>query len=80
MYIVANLHSQEYATLEVRFHNSAAIGLYESMGFRQVAIRKNYYADNGEDALVMLTELAPDQVTVDPVSGAPRPTEPRPPA
>ena len=48
------------ATLEVRFHNQAAIGLYQSMGFRQVAIRKNYYADNGEDALVMLTELATD--------------------
>jgi ribosomal-protein-alanine N-acetyltransferase len=47
------------ATLEVRIHNEAAIGLYESFGFRQVAIRKNYYADNGEDALVMLMELVP---------------------
>ena len=65
------------ATLEVRFHNSAAIGLYESMGFRQVAIRKNYYADNREDALVMLTELAPDQATTLPESGAPDLPEPR---
>jgi ribosomal-protein-alanine N-acetyltransferase len=45
------------ATLEVRVHNQAAILLYESMGFRKVAIRKGYYADNGEDAIVMLKEL-----------------------
>jgi len=45
------------ATLEVRFHNEAAIALYESLGFRSVAIRKSYYADNGEDALVMLKEF-----------------------
>ena len=56
------------ATLEVRFHNEPAIALYESLGFRSVAIRKSYYADNGEDALVMLKELesqplaAPDEV------------------
>jgi ribosomal-protein-alanine N-acetyltransferase len=47
------------ATLEVRVHNDAAIRLYESMGFRQVAIRRSYYADNGEDALVMLKDLEP---------------------
>ena len=46
------------ATLEVRVHNQAAILLYESMGFRKVAIRKGYYADNGEDAIVMLKDLA----------------------
>jgi ribosomal-protein-alanine N-acetyltransferase len=45
------------ATLEVRVHNEAAIGLYDSLGFRQIAIRKGYYADNGEDALVMLKAL-----------------------
>jgi len=47
------------ATLEVRIHNEPAVRLYESFGFRQVAIRKSYYADNGEDALVMLMELVP---------------------
>ncbi|HZM15762.1 MAG TPA: ribosomal protein S18-alanine N-acetyltransferase [Candidatus Krumholzibacteria bacterium] len=47
------------ATLEVRFRNEAAIRLYEGLGFRQVAIRRAYYADNGEDALVMLKELEP---------------------
>jgi len=45
------------ATLEVRFHNEAAIALYESLGFQRVAIRKAYYADNGEDAFVMLKSL-----------------------
>ncbi len=48
------------ATLEVRFHNEPAIALYESLGFRNVAIRRAYYADNGEDALVMLKELGTD--------------------
>jgi ribosomal-protein-alanine N-acetyltransferase len=47
------------ATLEVRIHNSAAIALYESIGFQRIAIRKAYYADNGEDALVMLKPLRP---------------------
>lgn len=45
------------ATLEVRVHNGAAIALYESMGFQRIAVRKAYYADNGEDALVMLKSL-----------------------
>jgi ribosomal-protein-alanine N-acetyltransferase len=46
------------ATLEVRVTNEAAISLYRSMGFRPVALRKGYYRDNGEDALIMLAELA----------------------
>lgn len=40
-------------TLEVRISNEAAIGLYESFGFRKAGIRKGYYEDNGEDALIM---------------------------
>jgi len=46
------------ATLEVRMSNARAIALYRSRRFREVAIRKSYYTDNGEDALVMLRELA----------------------
>ncbi len=42
-----------YATLEVRRTNRAAIRLYESFGFKTTAIRPKYYAENGEDALVM---------------------------
>jgi ribosomal-protein-alanine N-acetyltransferase len=47
----------QVATLEVRSRNAAAIGLYESLGFRRVAVRKAYYQDNGEDALVMVKDL-----------------------
>ncbi|MEZ0231534.1 MAG: ribosomal protein S18-alanine N-acetyltransferase [Methylophilaceae bacterium] len=41
--------------LEVRVSNLAAIGLYENMGFNEMAIRRNYYpAKNGrEDAILM---------------------------
>ncbi|MBI5547145.1 MAG: ribosomal protein S18-alanine N-acetyltransferase [Deltaproteobacteria bacterium] len=45
------------ATLEVRKSNVAAIKLYETFGFRSVGIRPNYYADEGEDAIVMLMDL-----------------------
>ena len=41
------------ATLEVRAGNEAAIGLYESFGFVRSGVRKGYYPDNQEDALVM---------------------------
>jgi ribosomal-protein-alanine N-acetyltransferase len=40
-------------TLEVRISNDAAIKLYESLGFRARGIRRGYYTDNREDALVM---------------------------
>jgi ribosomal-protein-alanine N-acetyltransferase len=39
--------------LEVRRSNQAAFNLYERMGFTLYGIRKNYYTDTGEDALVM---------------------------
>jgi ribosomal-protein-alanine N-acetyltransferase len=45
------------ATLEVRKSNLAAIQLYRRRGYRQVSIRPNYYADEGEDAIVMLRDL-----------------------
>ncbi|HZK33947.1 MAG TPA: ribosomal protein S18-alanine N-acetyltransferase [Bacillota bacterium] len=40
-------------TLEVRVSNKAAIRLYKSLGFEEGGIRKGYYANNGEDALIM---------------------------
>lgn len=40
-------------TLEVRVSNFAAQGLYRVYGFRVVAVRRGYYRDTGEDALVM---------------------------
>lgn len=43
----------ECATLEVRASNVAAIKLYEKIGFVAASVRKGYYPDNKEDALVM---------------------------
>ena len=43
-------------TLEVRASNTAAISLYESMGFTQVGLRKNYYRSPKEDALILRKE------------------------
>jgi ribosomal-protein-alanine N-acetyltransferase len=40
-------------TLEVRRSNVVAIHLYEREGFRAAGLRRRYYQDNGEDALVM---------------------------
>ncbi|HXK14524.1 MAG TPA: ribosomal protein S18-alanine N-acetyltransferase [Gaiellaceae bacterium] len=40
-------------TLEVRVSNEDAIGLYEKLGFESRGIRRGYYTDNREDALIM---------------------------
>jgi ribosomal-protein-alanine N-acetyltransferase len=40
-------------TLEVRTSNRPAISLYERFGFRPAGVRKRYYQDTGEDALIM---------------------------
>jgi ribosomal-protein-alanine N-acetyltransferase len=40
-------------TLEVRVSNDAAIRLYESLGFKARGVRRGYYTDNREDALIM---------------------------
>jgi len=43
--------------LEVRASNKPAISLYKKSGFKIFMLRKNYYDDNGEDALCMVKEL-----------------------
>ena len=40
-------------TLEVRVSNTGAMRLYERAGFRARGIRRGYYTDNREDALIM---------------------------
>jgi ribosomal-protein-alanine N-acetyltransferase len=45
-------------TLEVRVSNTAAIRLYERLGFQSRGIRRGYYTDNREDALIMWREAA----------------------
>lgn len=42
----------ENITLEVRASNKPAIALYESYGFKKEAVRKNYYSEPVEDALI----------------------------
>ncbi len=46
----------KYITLEVRVSNAPAIALYEKYGFKSLGVRKGYYQDNDEDALIMWTE------------------------
>jgi len=45
-------------TLEVRVSNTQAIRLYERLGFEARGVRRGYYTDNREDALIMWREPA----------------------
>ncbi len=54
-YMLEGINNLENITLEVRKSNLPAINLYKKMGFRECAIRKNYYGN--EDAILMLKEL-----------------------
>lgn len=47
----------ENIMLEVRVHNTQAYQLYTSYGFCKIRIRKGYYSDTGEDAIVMCKAL-----------------------
>ena len=46
----------KYITLEVRESNVPAISLYEKFLFETIGMRKNYYQDNGENAIIMFTQ------------------------
>ncbi len=49
-------------TLEVRVSNTTATALYERLGFRARGVRRGYYTDNREDALIMWRDsVAPDR-------------------
>ena len=49
-------------TLEVRVSNAGAIRLYERLGFRGRGVRRGYYTDNREDALIMWKDPIGDRV------------------
>jgi ribosomal-protein-alanine N-acetyltransferase len=55
----AQLHDAEIVFLEVRPSNLVACRLYESLGFNEIGVRKNYYPAHvgHEDALVMALDL-----------------------
>lgn len=49
----AKAHGAKLMTLEARVSNIVAINLYKKLGFQNGGIRKGYYTDNQEDAIVM---------------------------
>jgi ribosomal-protein-alanine N-acetyltransferase len=52
---LAREYSQEVVTLEVRASNDVAQALYAKYGFARVGLRRRYYTDNDEDAVIMTT-------------------------
>ena len=56
LFEIAHEMKAEWLTLEVRASNLAAQRLYEKYGFRRAGVRRRYYSDNNEDALIMWTE------------------------
>ncbi|CRK85393.1 ribosomal protein S18-alanine N-acetyltransferase [Neobacillus massiliamazoniensis] len=57
MISVARSMGARSMTLEVRVTNNIAQSLYRKLGFQKGGIRKNYYSDNQEDALIMWVNL-----------------------
>ena len=53
----ASYLGMERMTLEVRVTNKIAQGLYEKKGFKPAGVRKGYYSDNNEDAVIMWADL-----------------------
>ncbi|MGZ4135829.1 MAG: ribosomal protein S18-alanine N-acetyltransferase [Tumebacillaceae bacterium] len=51
----------ERMTLEARVSNFVAIRMYEKLGFASAGIRKGYYTDNNEDAIIMWVEFLLDE-------------------
>lgn len=52
-------HGGRRITLEVRVTNDVAQNLYRKLGFAGAGVRKGYYTDNREDALIMWADLPP---------------------
>ena len=50
----------ESISLEVRLSNTAAISLYKSEGYEEVGLRKNFYRDPNEDALILTLTFGND--------------------
>ncbi len=57
--LISRLKAQNtaFVSLEVRNSNAPAIGLYESLGFTKRGLRKNFYSEPTEDALILTKDL-----------------------
>ena len=53
---LAMIRKSRVMSLEVRVSNTGARALYEKYGFNKTGVRKGYYSDNNEDAVIMTTE------------------------
>lgn len=62
----ARAHRARHVTLEVRRGNAAAQRLYKTAGFAAIGVRPRYYAEDEEDAIVMLLTLDPETGFVEP--------------
>jgi ribosomal-protein-alanine N-acetyltransferase len=61
LFDIAEEMGGEWLTLEVRVSNIGAQRLYEKYGFRRAGVRRRYYSDNNEDALIMWTDRIKDR-------------------
>ena len=59
LFDVTQADAERGYTLEVRISNLAAISLYESFGFVSHGVRRGYYTDNREDAVIMWKDPDP---------------------
>lgn len=55
---IAEKNNAGSVTLEVRSSNETAKNLYKKLGFAESGIRKGYYADSGEDAIIMWKRIS----------------------
>jgi ribosomal-protein-alanine N-acetyltransferase len=53
---IALMRNAQVMTLEMRLSNSAAQALYKKYGFTKRGVRRGYYTDNREDAVIMTTD------------------------
>ena len=60
-YDLAQTQNATFMTLEVRASNIVAQALYNKFGFVEMGVRKGYYLDNHEDAVIMSTEMLNSQ-------------------
>ncbi|MED4586309.1 ribosomal protein S18-alanine N-acetyltransferase [Brevibacillus choshinensis] len=54
---VARMFHAKSMTLEVRPSNTVARNMYTKLGFKEHGVRKRYYSDNNEDAIIMWVTL-----------------------